>query len=182
MKYQLVALFDNESYPKVEQIQKSVCRKYRLYKNTPKLYISIGTICDPDMEMLEYVINKILKPYKQFKVKVNNSIGLNDNNKKVNLKIDKKGYIIRIARNINDTLNLYGFKTNVTDIHNMNLSIPLANANYNIKKACNRSSIPVDKKLLTEDYLRFAKIDRIELWKLSGNKSNVIKSFPLRHY
>lgn len=183
MKYQLVALFDEESYPKLQEIQKSVCRKYRLYKNAHALYIPISILSNPDLNKLDEIVSKVLKPYKQFKVKINNSIGLNDHNKQVSLKVDEKGYLVTITRNINETLNSYGIKTITKDFNFLNLYMPIANSNYNIKKACNRSNIPFKKDLLTEDFLKFAKINRLELWKLSGNKRDMlVKSFPLREY
>lgn len=181
MKYELVALFDSETYPVIEQLQKNICRKYRLYKNTHQLYIPIGTIYDPEINKLDTVVTKVLQPYKKFKVKINNNIALNNQNKQVNVQIDDKGYIIRISRNINETLNLNGFNMNTSEY--WHLFVPLASSNYNIKKACGNNSIPFNRSLLKNDYLNFAKIDRIELWKIIGNrKDTVIKSFPLRKY
>ena len=74
MKYYLVALFDTESYSAMEKIQKSICQKYKIYKNVPMLHITLETIEDPDMDKLSRVITDILKPYKTFKVETNGII------------------------------------------------------------------------------------------------------------
>lgn len=183
MKYQLVALFDDNSYPELKELQKRICRKYKLYKNTPTLYVPLNTISNVNASKIEHVLSKVLTPYKQFKVKINNTVNLDENNKSVRIDIDNKGYLFRIARNITDSLNDYGIKTNINSSEDLSLYIPIANSNYNIKKACARSNEVLIKGNLQDNFLQFAKIDKIELWKMNGNrKESVVKSFTLRPY
>ena len=180
MKFELVALFDKDTYSEIEEVQRNICKKYRIYKSTHPVYIPLGTIFDPEVNKLNNVITKILEPYKKFKVGINNSLTLNNQGKLVNIKIENKGYIVRIHRNITDTLSLHGFNINNK---NNSLTMPLALANYNIRKACNNSDIPVYKHLLQTEHIKFAKIDKLELWRLNGNhKDIVVKSFPLKEY
>lgn len=183
MKYQLVALFDHESSLKVERIQKNLCKKYKLYRNGHVLHIPIVTLTNPDVEKIDDIIAKLLEPYKKFKVKINNGVYVNTENKQVSVIIDEKGYVSRISRNIDDTLSLYGFNTEAAHSAHSNLFIPVAGINYNIKKACNHEVIPIRKNIITGELLKYAKIDRLELWKLSGHKKDsVVTTFNLREY
>ena len=52
MKYFLVALFDDQSNSTIQNIQRNICRKYKLYKSSPNLYIPISAITNPDVEKL----------------------------------------------------------------------------------------------------------------------------------
>jgi len=95
----LVALFDDDLILPFK-IFKRYLQKYKLYKNSPNLYISICGITNPDLEKLDVVISKIMFPYKKFKVNISNSINLSENFTQVNLKVEDKGYIYRLARTI----------------------------------------------------------------------------------
>lgn len=176
MKYYLVALFDNSSYPKVESIQRSICKKYKLYKRLPVLYINLEVINEPDLEKLDSIISEVLKPYKRFKVELKKTVLFDSPCKSLNLEVESKGYISRIARNINDKLTLTGFdlKTTLDALH-----VPLANVNSNNKKW------DAELQLLNngDTQNELAKIDRIEIWKAVNNKKPlVIKSYPLKEY
>ena len=120
----------------VQNMQRDICRKFKLYKSSPNLYITISAITNPDVEKLDVVISKILIPYKKFKVEINNSVVLSENSSQVNLKVEDKGYIYRLARNITETLDLHSFNVK-TDDDNIDLRILLANANNIIKKLYN---------------------------------------------
>ena len=182
MKYFLVALFDELSNSIVQNIQRDICRKYKLYKSYPSLYITISTIINPDVEKLDTVISKILLPYKDFKVGINNNIGLSENLSQVNLKVEDKGYIFRIARNITDTLDLHGFNVK-TDDDIIDLRILIANANHIIKKSYNGDAICIDDTLDKDDFFKFVKVSRLELWKqVSNKKEMLVKSYELREY
>ena len=126
MKYFLVALFDDVSNSTIQNIQRDICRKYKLYKSSPNLYIPISAITNPDLEKLDVVVSKIIVPYKKFKVGINNSIGLSENFSQVNLNVEDKGYIFRLARNITDTLDLHGFNVRSDDNNNIDLHILIA--------------------------------------------------------
>jgi hypothetical protein len=182
MKYFLVALFDDLSNSTIQSIQKDICRKYKLYKSSPNLCIPISAITNPDLEKLDVVVSKILAPYKKFKVGLNNSIGLSENFSQVNLNVYDKGYIFRLARNITDTLDLHSFnvKNDDTDI---DLRILIANANHIIKKSCNGSTLSIDDTLNKDDFFKFVKVSRLELWKqVSNKKETLVKTYELREY
>lgn len=182
MKYYLVALFDDESYSAMEAIQKSICKKYKLYKNVPMLHITLETIEDPDIEKLSKVITDILKPYKKFKVETNGIICFDPPYKSVNLKIESKGYIIRLARTINDTLKLHGFTVR-DNIDNWDLHVSLANTNYAVREWTGREYVAACNTAKKDGFYRLAKVERIELWKpINNRKEMLVKSFPLRDF
>jgi len=182
MKYYLVALFDRESYLSMEQIQRNICKKYNLYKNAHTLCIDLEIIENPDINKLNSVITNILKPYKKFKVQTNGFIYFDAPYKSVNLKIESKGYIIRLARNINDTLKLHGFNVR-ENIDNLDLHVSLANTNYALKDLSGSEYIAACNSSKNNDFYKLAKIERIELWKTINNKKEIfVKSFPLRDY
>lgn len=182
MKYYLVALFDKGSYSFVENIQKSICRKYKLYKRLPVLHITLEVIDDPDIEQLDKIVHDLIKPYKKFKVELNGVICFEPPYKSVNLKVEHKGYIIRLARIINDRLHLSNFNVR-TNIDHWDLHVSLANTNYASRKWTTeeyRIACEDTKKI---DPQRMAKIDRIELWKPINNKKTMtVKSYVLKEY
>jgi len=182
MKYFLVALFDDGSNSTIQNIQRDICKKYKLYKSSPSLYIPLCGITNPDLEKLDVVISKIMVPYKKFKVNINNSINLTENFTQVNLKVEDTGYIYRLARTITDTLDLHGFNVKGEDA-NIDLRILLANANHIIKKSYNGGSIAIDANLDKDDFFKLAKVCRLELWKQVSNKKEVVvKTYGLREY
>ena len=182
MRYYLVALFDKDSYSYIEEIQRSICKKYKIYKNMPMLHITLEVIGDPDVEKLNKILSDMLKPYKKFKVEVNGAICFDPPYKSVNLKIENKGYIIRFARQINETLKLHGFDVR-DNIDNWDLHVSLANTNYAIREWSSKEYVAACQSAKKEDIHNMAKIDRIELWKPINNKREmVIKSFPLKDF
>jgi len=77
-----------------------------------------------------------------------------------------KGYIFRLARNITETLDLHSFNVK-TDEDTIDLRILLANANHIIKKSYNGGSLSIDDTLNKDDFFKFLKVSRLELWKSS---------------
>lgn len=182
MKYYLVALFDEESYGYMEQIQKKLCRKYKTYKNLPMLHITLEVIEDPEIEELSKLVNDILKPYKRFKVMIDGAICFEPPFKSVNLKVENKGYITRLTRLINDKLKINGFKVR-ENIDNWDLHVSLANTNYSAREWSNKEYSSACQATKDEDIKRMATIQRIELWKpINNRKEMVIKSFSLRDF
>jgi hypothetical protein len=182
MKYFLVALFDDESNSIIQNIQRDVCRKYKLYKSSPNLYIPVSAITNPDLEKLDLVISKIINPYKRFKVDINNTITLSENLSQVNLKVEDKGYIFRLARSITDTLDLHGFNVDKNN-DNINLHILLGNANHIIKKSHSGGKLSIDESVKQDEFFKFAKVTRLELWKQVTNKKEMpVKVYNLRDY
>ena len=182
MRYYLVALFNEDSYSQIEEVQKNICRKNRLYKNLPVLHITLEIIGDPEMNKLDEVLMKILKPYKKFKVEVKDIICFDDPFKSVNLKIESKGYIGRLARIINDTLKLHGFEVRNT-VEDWDLHISLANTNYALREWSRSEYAIACSTAKSEGFYKLATIDKIELWKPINNKKEmIVKSYPLREY
>jgi 2'-5' RNA ligase len=182
MKYYLVALFDAESYSDMESIQKNICQKYKLYKNIPTLHITLEIVEDPDIDKLTKVINDILKPYKKFKVETNGLISFEPSYKSINLKIENKGYIIRLARTINDTLKLHGFNVR-ENLTNLDLHVSLANTNYALKEWASKEYVAASSTSRQNGFYKLVRVDRIELWKSTNNKKDMqVKSFPLREF
>jgi len=182
MKYYLVALFDKDSYSFVENIQKSVCRKYKLYKKLPILHVTLEVIDDPNLDELDKIVTEFIKPYKKFKVELNGSICFSPPYKSVNLKVEPKGYIMRIARNINDKLKLLNFNVS-SNIDSCDLHVSLGSTNYATRQ------LPAEEYRIACESTKkngpqsMAKIDRIELWKPINNKKNItVKSYILKEY
>ena len=173
MKYYLVALFDDVSYKNLSPIQRSLSKKYRANRNSPIPYIPLEIIENPNIDKLNTVIDKILKPYKNFKVELSSTVTLCDSNKTLNLKIEKIGYIKKLDRLINDNLKLYGFnvKSDNTDLH-----LSLANINY-----INRDNKKLDTEIKYKPSISTLKVNRLELWKISNNRrETLIQTYPLK--
>ncbi len=182
MKYYLVALFDKDSYSFVENIQKDICKKYKLYKKLPVLHITLEVIDDPNFDELDKIVSELIKPYKRFKVDINGVICFDPPYKSVNLKVENKGYIIKIAKKLNDKLKSLNFNVR-QNIDNWDLHVSLANTNYASRKwSTEEYRIACESTRIT-DPQRMARIDRIELWKPVNNKKTMtIKSYPLKEY
>ncbi|WP_368489169.1 2'-5' RNA ligase family protein [Clostridium sp. BJN0013] len=182
MKYYLVALFDRDSYFYIQRIQKNVCRKYKLYKNIPMLHINLEVIENPDLEKLIKVVSDILKPYKKFKVQINDA-SIDSLYKSINLKIANKGYIIRLARQINEILRLHRFNVK-ENLNNIDLKVLLANTNYQMRELNFKEyNSTFYENIKIDDAHRMVRIDRMELWKaVNSKKEVVVKNFPLRDF
>ena len=180
MKYYLVALLDKNSNFYMENLQKQVCRKYKLYKNHPALHITVEVIDEPNLDVLDSVISDIIKPYKRFKVELNNAICFDSPYKSITMKVTNKGYITRLSRRLNEKLRFHGFKVRE---NNEILHIALGNTNYSSKKSINEHISINPNEKFTEDPGKMVKIERFELWKAINNrKSLLIKSYPLKEY
>jgi hypothetical protein len=182
MKYNLVALFDNDSNKLIEVTQKNLCRKYKLHKvNQQQFFIPIQTVIDPDIDKFNKIVMDTLAPYKKFKVRIAPNICLDKSLKTVSLKIDTKGYIIRIARNISDTLSLSGF--NIKPDYEKELHIALASSSYNLRKSLNQDEQTTAIDKIEDSSYNFAKITHLQLWKSVNNKKEMlVRDYPLREY
>ncbi|WP_370774460.1 hypothetical protein [Clostridium sp.] len=173
MKYYLVALFDDVSYKNLSPIQRSLSKKYRSNRNSPIPYIPLEVIENPNIDKLNTVMDKILKPYKNFKVELSSTVTLCDSNKTLNLKIEKIGYIKKLDRLIGDNLKMYGF--NVKNDNN-DLHLSLANINYT-----NRDNKKFDTEIEYKPSISTLKVNRLELWKISNNRrETLIQTYPLK--
>ncbi|AIY82320.1 MAG: hypothetical protein KIB43_13370 [Clostridium baratii] len=179
MKYYIVALFDNSSYEIINPIQKNVSKRFKGNRNSPAPYIALEILDNPNVEKLSVVVEKVLKPYKKFKIELSDDFSLCEDTKTINLKINERGYIKKIERSLKDTLKLYGF--NIRENSLDNISISLANLNY----------IPKDRKKTNEgpsfpNYKlenKTLKIDKFQLWKVPNNKRELkLKDFELKTF
>ena len=173
MKFYLVALFDDVSYKNLSPIQRSLSKKYRANRNSPIPYIPLEVIENPNIDKLNTVIDKILKPYKNFKVELSSTVTLCDSNKTLNLKIEKIGYIKKLDRLIGDNLKMYGFnvKNDNSDLH-----LSLANINY-----INRDNKKFDTEIEYKPSILTLKVNRLELWKISNNRrETLIQTYPIK--
>jgi hypothetical protein len=175
MKYYLVALFDDESYKNLNPIQKNLSKRFRANRNSPTPYIPLEVIENPNIDKLDVVVDKIIKPYKNFKVQLSPEISVSETNKTLNMRIQEVGYIKRINRLMNDTLRLHGFNLQETS-GDPSMHISLANLNF-IPKDMKR----IDGEIKFKSKCDTLKVDRIELWRFSNNKrETLIKSYPLK--
>jgi len=180
MKYYLVALFDKNSNEHVEQIQKNICRKYKLYKSIPLLYITLEIIGDPDVEKLSRIVSDVIKPYKKFKVCISGAECSNAALKFANLKVENKGYIVRLTRHFNEKLKMNGFDVKENNIE-QDINIPLTGSFFHNKEVMNKENS--SENIKNENVNRMVTIDRIELWKNVNNKKDMmVKKFQLREY
>ena len=171
MKYYLVALFDDVSYKNLSPVQRTLSKKYRANRNSPIPYIPLEVVENPNIDKLNSVMDKILKPYKHFKVELSSTVTLCETNKTLNLKVEEIGYIKRLNRLINENLKLYGF--NVKNI-NDDIHLALANINY-----INKDNKKTDSEFKTN--LSTLKVNRLELWKISNSRrETLIQTYPLK--
>lgn len=182
MRYYLVALFDDDSYKNMEPLQKSLSKKYKLYKNLSTPYITLETIDNPNLDKLDEILRKIFKPYKRFKVELNDIVYFEEHYKSINLKVENGGYIKRLCRLLNDTLKLHGFNVR-ENINDWNPHVVIANGNLSNKDWKKNEFELAYSTTRKEICLNMAKIDRVELWKsLNNKKEMVIKSYSLKSF
>ena len=176
MKYYLVALFDDESYKTLNPIQRNISKKFKANRNSSIPYIPLEIIENPNIDKLNELVDKIIKPYKYFKVELSQQVNICDTTRTLNLKIQDVGYIKRLSRIISDTLKMHGF--NVKDLNNeKDMHLTMANINY-----LNKDNRKYNSDLEFKHSISTLKVNRLELWKLTNNKREVlIQTYPLRN-
>lgn len=179
MKYYIVATFDDKSYEKLNPIQKKISKKFRANRNSPVSHIILNIVENPNIDKLEDILKKTLKPYKRFKVQVSNDILVSDSLKNITLKTQNLGYIKKIEREFSDTLELSGF--NFKNIADDNFGISIANINYiNKDRKNDLEALSLDQFTNKDDNLTM-KISKFEIWRQTNNKKDLcVKSFPLK--
>lgn len=181
MRYYIVALFDEDSYQVISPIQRNFSKKFRANRNSPIPHIVLNVLENPNVEKLNPVIEKVLSPYKKFKIELCDNVSICESMRTLNLEITDIGYIRKIFRSLTDTLQLHGFNTKLSV--DDQLSISLANINY-FNKDSRKNDNDVACDLLKKDGKSLTlKISRIELWKISNNKKETsLKSFELKTF
>ena len=179
MKYYIVALFDEETYQVISPIQRNMSKKFRANRNSPVPFILLTTIENPNLDKLYPVVDKIIAPYKHFRIDASDLVYLFEPTKTVNLKVDNKGYIKRLSRCLLDTLELNGFSVNTFD----DSFISLANLGY-IPKDYKKQDVKLNfPEIYNKDNVAKLKIKSIEIWKLPLIRKNIpLKSYTLRSF
>ncbi|KIL08313.1 hypothetical protein SR42_04615 [Clostridium botulinum] len=179
MKYYIVAVFDDETYQLISPIQKNMSKKFRGNRNSPVPFIPLCIIDNPNFDKLYPIINKIISPYKVFRIDALDSVYLYDNTRSVNLRIDNRGYIKRISRALSDMLILSGFNIKTFD----ETFVSLSNLGY-ISKDYKKQDIKLNFPYLYKNnpYIKL-KIKKIEVWKIPTSKKDLpLKSFVLKEF
>ena len=177
MKYYIVALFDKETYQIITPIQKNISKKFRTTRNSTQPFIPLVSIENPNIDKLAPIVNKIISPYKAFKVDANDYVYSYEQTKSVNLKLDNKGYIKTISRNLYDALLLNGFNVKSFDEN----FICLGNVPY-VSKDAKKQNFKINYPNLydSNNFLKL-KINSIEIWKLPVLRKNTpVISYELR--
>ena len=185
MKYYVVALFDKQSYEVLSPLQRKFSKKYRANRRSPIPHIALDVIETSNIDKITPVIEKVLKPYKRFKVEYKpNSASLNETLKTVNLEIEDRGYIKKIYTALTDNFELSGLNVKFSPaIDDNNIGISLATINHIAKDKKTDSYANQNTKLNESDNINTLKIDRFEIWKVFPNKKEVcLKSFPLKNF
>lgn len=177
MKYYIVALFDKETYQVISPIQKNVSKKFRTARNSPQPFIPLLSIENPNFDKLTPIVNKLIAPYKTFKVDANDFVYFLDQTKSINLKLDNKGYIKTISRTLYDTLVLYGFNVKLFDDN----FVFLGSTPYMHKDAKKQTLKLNYPEIYDADNFLKLKINSIEIWKLPVIRKNTpLMSHQLR--
>ncbi|WP_244834124.1 hypothetical protein [Clostridium sp. BJN0001] len=174
MKYYIVALFDEKTYETILPIQRNMSRKFKGSRNSPCPFIPILSFDNNDIEHVDSIVKKIISPHKSFRIDALNSVSASESKKSINLKIDNKGYIVKIANELEDFLSLSGI--NVKRYNNLYVS--LANCNYvpkDLKKQIVKLNFP---ELFDKDNILKLRIKKFEIWKTPLVK----KVYSLKNY
>lgn len=179
MKYYIVALFDEETYQVISPIQRNMSKKFRANRNSPIPFIPLTCVENPNLDKFVPVVDKILNPYKSFRINASDLVYLFEPTKSINLKMDHKGYIKRLSRCLFDTLTLNGF--NVKSFGDSFIS--LANLNY-ISKDYKKQDLKLNfPDIYDNDNFVKLRIKSIEIWKLPTVKKNIpIKAYTLKDF
>lgn len=181
MKYYVVALFDDNSYEILHPIQRKYSKKFRANRTSPTPFIALDIIDTPNIEKITPVIEKVLKPYKQFKVQLCDNVSISDSLRTLNLEVENRGYIKKIYTALTDSFELHGLNVKFTPKEDLGLSLAtVSNINKDNKSPGNYVACDESNKEETAPVL---KVNRLEIWKLTPNKREMcIKSFPLRSF
>jgi hypothetical protein len=179
MKYYIVALFDEETYQVISPIQRNMSKKFRANRNSPVPFVLLTSIENPNLDKLYSVVDKIIAPYKSFRIDASDLVYLFEPTKSVNLKIDDKGYIKRLSRSLFDTLELNGFSVKSFGDN----FVSLANLGF-IPKDYKKQDVKLNfPEIYDENSFVKLRIKSIEIWKLPTIKKNVpLKSYTLKDF
>lgn len=180
MIYYIVAILDPESYICIEKLQKNISGKFDLYNDLPRLYMTLETIDNPNIDELILTLNSILKKYHEFSIDIDGAICFKPPYKSVNLNVLKTKPITSIIKEINYTLKTNNFNVR-SNVDEWDLHISIANS-YFAKRDWSEKEFSEACTLLHKNaFKRKCKIIRIELWKpINDKNSMIIKSYKLK--
>lgn len=179
MKYYIVALFDEDTYQVISPIQKNMSKKFRANRNSPVPFVLLSALENPNLDKLYPIVDKIVAPYRSFRIDASDSVYLFEPTKSVNLKIDDKGYIKRLSRSLFDMLDLNGFSVKSFEDN----FISLANLVY-VPKDYKKQGLKLNfPEIYDENNCVKLRVKSIEIWKLPTVKKNTpVKSYTLKDF
>lgn len=181
MRYYLVATLDFDSAKSIEFLQRNIQRKHKISRGYTTFHIPLETLEDPNIEKLDEIVTKLIKPYKKFKIELTGDLNYHDHsNRSASLKIENKGYIKKLHRSFNDTLKLYGFSIKESIDSPLFIPLSFSSINKTIKKS---EAINQFFPLRTASKRNVVKISNIEIWKSTNNKKDtIVKIYNLPSY
>ena len=179
MKYYVVALFDEDTYQMIAPIQRNMSKKFRANRNSPAPHIPLALVDNPNIDKLQPILDKIISPYKSFRIDADDLVYLSEPTKTVNIKLENKGYIKRLSRLICDTLSLHGF--NIKSLGDNFIS--LANIGY-IPKDYKKQDVKLNfPEIYYDSNIVKLRIKSIEIWKIPTVKKNIpVHSYILKDF
>ncbi len=181
MRYYLVATLDFDSTKSIEFLQRNIQRKYKISRSYSTFHIPLETLEDPNIEKLDEVVKRLIKPYKKFKIELTGDLNYHDYlNKSASLRIENKGYIKKLHRSLNDMLKLHGFSIKESIDSPLFMPLSFNSVGKAIKKT---ESINQLLPLRTASKRNVVKISNIEIWKSTNNKKDsIVKIYNLPSY
>ena len=179
MKYYIVALFDEDTYQVISPIQKNMSKKFRANRNSPAPFVLLSAIENPNLERLYPIVDKIIAPYKSFRIDASDLVYLSEPTKSIKLKIDDKGYIKRLSRSLFDMLELNGFSVKSFDDN----FISIGNLVY-LPKDYKKQGVKLNfPEIYNNNEFVKLRVKSIEIWKLPTVKKNTpVKSYILKDF
>ncbi|GAA0177191.1 2'-5' RNA ligase family protein [Clostridium sediminicola] len=173
MQYYLVALFDEKSYKKVEYLQKQIADKYNLYEKLPTLHMTLEVIDEAEKDKLIPLLDKILKKYSKFTLKINRGICFDPPYKSVNLKVEKDLDTQSLIYDINSSLKANNFKVR-ENIEDWDLHISLANIYFSKREWETNEFNNACEYIMDMEFDINPTVSEIQLWKPVNNTSEMV--------
>ncbi|SHH35423.1 AKAP7 2'5' RNA ligase-like domain-containing protein [Clostridium grantii DSM 8605] len=164
MNYYLVALIDENSYIKIQSLQKQLSDEYDLYDKLPMLHMTLEVIEDAELEKLIPSLHNIFKDTKKMKIKIKNGICFEPPFKSVNLKVENDENIKEFVYDVNHCLKSYNFKVR-ENVDDWDLHISLANTVFSKKEWLKNEFESACKYIMNLSYDIVPEITEIQLWK-----------------
>lgn len=174
MKYYLVAVLGRDDNRELELLQRNLIRKSK-NKKAPYMAVIMDTVEDPDIEQLKKLLNEKLAPFRYFHVEIKGNYFNSPQDKVSGLPVVNFGYIKMLQRNINDYMNLSGFKVKEkTDESDFIFSM----STDKLPKVLETTDPLFEEEGNTKKFM----VQKIELWKtMNSKKDSIVYSFNLKN-